>query len=520
MTYNVNYTDNSKTPLVVDDGDINIQTSIGLIGKKYSRYGEAVSENFLHLLENFANSATPTNPTEGQLWYDNANNIMKYYTSNENWKVFANVFTGGSQPTTLDSKLGDIWVNTTTNTVLVYVNNTWVELGSGGGSSVDPEAIVTNGIATRTRYDNVGATHKTLEIVVNAKTVAIYSSDDTTWIPASTGINVQYIEGSTSILLFSQFPTIKKGINLNPTGTVKYDIHNFSVTQLGAVTINTGRGDVYLATNDYDDADGAGLTFKTSADPINGSIFSIRNSSHSTKLWAGQSLTSAGVNDFYVGFTGALGSEYDSTKYNIKLDKNGNIIANSISGNWVATNVEAAAGAISNKIMTPATTKTLLDSYNFVPSGAIMAFAMNAVPVGWLSCDGTAISRTTYAALFTAINTAYGAGNGTTTFNLPDFRGTFLRGYDAGKGVDIGRVFASYQADELKSHNHTITDPGHFHTIGTDDNDAGGTTTIDGSNTVAAQKPTSTTTTGITINATGGVETRPKNYAILYCIKT
>ena len=71
---------------------------------------------------------------------------------------------------------------------------------------------------------------------------------------------------------------------------------------------------------------------------------------------------------------------------------------------------------------------------------------MTTPPAGWLKADGAAISRTTYAALFAAIGTTYGIGNGTSTFNLPDLRGEFLRCTDDGKGVDAGRVLGSSQA--------------------------------------------------------------------------
>jgi microcystin-dependent protein len=63
-----------------------------------------------------------------------------------------------------------------------------------------------------------------------------------------------------------------------------------------------------------------------------------------------------------------------------------------------------------------------------IPAGTIAPFAGGTVPEGWMLCDGTAINRTTYSALFSAVGTAHGQGNGSTTFNLPDYRGQFLRG--------------------------------------------------------------------------------------------
>jgi hypothetical protein len=136
-----------------------------------------------------------------------------------------------------------------------------------------------------------------------------------------------------------------------------------------------------------------------------------------------------------------------------------------------------------------------------LPAGAVQAFAMNSAPAGWLAADGTAVSRSTYAALFAAIGTTYGAGDGSTTFALPDLRGYFVRGSGTnGDGTAAG-TFGAKQADEFKAHTHTTgsaflgdsTGPWNF--VG----GSKGLVDITGS--------------------TGGTETRPKNIAMLYCIK-
>lgn len=84
-------------------------------------------------------------------------------------------------------------------------------------------------------------------------------------------------------------------------------------------------------------------------------------------------------------------------------------------------------------------------------AGAVITYAGATVPTGFLECNGTTVSRTTYANLFTAIGVLYGVGNGTTTFNLPDLRGEFVRGYDNGRGIDSGRVLGSAQAGTYAS---------------------------------------------------------------------
>jgi microcystin-dependent protein len=87
----------------------------------------------------------------------------------------------------------------------------------------------------------------------------------------------------------------------------------------------------------------------------------------------------------------------------------------------------------------------------------IVGFTAAAVPPpGWLKRNGAAVSRTTYAALFAAIGTTYGAGDGSTTFNLPEARGEFDRGWDDGRGIDPARVRGSSQGDALQGHNHQI----------------------------------------------------------------
>lgn len=167
----------------------------------------------------------------------------------------------------------------------------------------------------------------------------------------------------------------------------------------------------------------------------------------------------------------------------------------------VLTGTPTAPTALPGNKTTQLATTAFVDAAVNVatPAGAVMAFAMNAAPDGWLKCNGAAISRTTYAKLYLAIGTTFGAGDGSTTFNLPDLRGEFVRGWDDARGVDASRGFGSAQADMFKSHTHDI--PAGTATFQT----AAGSVWVNGS---AKQ-------TG----ATGGSETRPRNIALLYCIK-
>lgn len=93
--------------------------------------------------------------------------------------------------------------------------------------------------------------------------------------------------------------------------------------------------------------------------------------------------------------------------------------------------------------------------------GSVTAFAMTTPPQGWLTCNGEAVSRTNYARLFKKIGTTFGKGDGKTTFNLPDLRGVFIRGWDTDNRFDLERKFGSYQDDQMQSHTHK--DSGHSH---------------------------------------------------------
>lgn len=152
-----------------------------------------------------------------------------------------------------------------------------------------------------------------------------------------------------------------------------------------------------------------------------------------------------------------------------------------------------------------------------LPSGMVSAYAGASAPDGWLFCDGSAVSRTTYAALFAALGTSHGQGDGSTTFNIPDYRGRFLRGVDgsasndpdkAGRtamntGGNTGNNVGSVQSDQFGSHSHAVP-----------------TSNAGGSLSAGFQGSATSNLIGQTTQANGGNETRPKNAYVNYIIKT
>lgn len=152
------------------------------------------------------------------------------------------------------------------------------------------------------------------------------------------------------------------------------------------------------------------------------------------------------------------------------------------------------------------------------PTGTIITTALTAAPKGYLECNGAAVNRTTHARLFDELGVIYGNGDGSTTFNLPDYRGRFLRGFDNTAGTDpdaasrtnrgdgtTGDAVGTVQADEFKSHNHTLS----RHT-GSSSNYRLSWIQRYSSPPASTSQPT---------DYTGGNETRPKNINVMYCIK-
>jgi len=167
-----------------------------------------------------------------------------------------------------------------------------------------------------------------------------------------------------------------------------------------------------------------------------------------------------------------------------------------------------------------------------LPPGTVVAYAANSIPSGWLECNGQQLLNTAFPNLFSAIGVLHGRGNGTAgSFNLPDLRGVFIRGWDNGRGMDSSaRSFGNLQLDQIQTHQHVsvahshvysdiffseingqVAVPGNFGSASNDRDNRGYQMTRRTAG-VASR-------IGNPVNAKIGNETRPKNYNLMYCIK-
>jgi len=213
MPYTVNKTNSSASPnaYTVQDGVVNTQTDLSLIGKGYAGYGENIAENFLHLLENFSNTSAPTKPIIGQLWYDSTNSRLKVYNGTS-WGPLGGASYQSTAPSAQVS--GDIWIDSDTGQMYFYNGTTNILVGPPAGTGT------TNGFTYDTILDSTDANQNITKWYNDGNLIAIISEDSFTPKAAISG-----------------FATVTKGITLSTAITdIKFAGTSTDSDKLGGVT--------------------------------------------------------------------------------------------------------------------------------------------------------------------------------------------------------------------------------------------------------------------------------------------
>lgn len=201
MSYTLNYSDPAKNlnPIIVEDGTKNTRsTSLTLIGRNYPGYGQAIGEDLLHLLENFASPVPPNNPVEGQMWFDTSDPTNKRLRINDGsasaakWSPINGIFQQATEPTTV--KVGDIWVDTNVKQVKLWNGDSWVLVGP----NVPGDPLTKTGSYTEIITDTLNVDHNVISNYVNGVRVEIISKEDFTPNPSISG-----------------FSTIEAGLNIS-----------------------------------------------------------------------------------------------------------------------------------------------------------------------------------------------------------------------------------------------------------------------------------------------------------------
>jgi hypothetical protein len=227
MSYTINLTNGAS--LIsggLSDGTVDTtHSSLTLIGRDYAGYGQFLNENFVYLLENFANNSSPANPLKGQLWWDTTNNVLKVY-SGISWKISTGATSSpaSAPPGDLSALGGDLWFDTTNSQLKVYSGSAWIVVGPYTAATVLPSDFT--GAAPAVVADTSSGSHVVIQFKINGTTYAIFSKD-------------------TFASTLAGFATIKAGINFSTTASPSWVLSNQDVNATaGTIVQRDGTGSI------------------------------------------------------------------------------------------------------------------------------------------------------------------------------------------------------------------------------------------------------------------------------------
>lgn len=369
MAYIINKFDGSPL-LVLEDGTLNTSTSIGLLGRNYVGYGETQNENFLFLLENFANNSPPTTPTTGQTWFNKTTTALNVYTG-EAWVPVGAAAISDEEPVPTD---GSLWYKTTTDQLFVYEVDQWKLIG--------PEAVEGFGVTkfqSTTIIDSNDVTRPIIKAIVNDVVIAICSSTAFT------------IKSSNAI---SGFFTVQAGITLSTSHTIA-----------GSLTGNASTATRFATTRTINNV------------PFDGTSNVTIASNTANSLVGGAYITGSNFNGSAETVWAVDATSNNTAQKVVARDDQGNFAAGTITANLtgnVAGNVTATVGTstfatvVANEFIGINLTGNALTATRLQTARAINGVSFNGtaditVPVSGLNVTGNRLASTVVESAITTV---------------------------------------------------------------------------------------------------------------------
>jgi microcystin-dependent protein len=543
MSYIINKRDGTQITTIIEGTTDTTATSLTLVGQNYIGWGEIFQENLVHLMENFARSALPANALTGQLWFDTTAKRLNVLVEEDVWRPLATSVVNTLPPA--NPNVGDFWYDTNRRQVRIWDSTKWQIVGPVYTATQGPTGANAISIA-----DSLNTPRHVVSLESRGATFAIFNPypefltlNDVAGFGNTIPSGFSFRSNISSDVLFHG--TVENSMTLQgiaPDVFIRGDQDDFTAGNLSIInnggvwlganseariTVNPVTNNVVfaLATNDTNfrltgTSDGGEKVLLQSNvqsgmltvydDPVDSMGVSTKNYTDNNITQAEQRQNTnlrnnvAAINNS-IGILTTEINRVNNYAFNSITQLNADVALKASIASPTLTGVPAAptaaAGTNTTQLATTAFVKTAVDAAVAqippgIPTGGIILWSgsVGAIPTGWALCNGT---------------------NGT-----PDLRSRFVVG--AGSAYNVAATGGS--ADSVVPlHSHSITDPGHTHTYITKGATNSGMDQWNGIVGRLGQIPTSSATTGITVNSTGqsGVNANlPPYYALAYIMKT